>query len=320
MPQFKITEDHQRALETFLTEIPESGQVKSMIDGSKTLKSPFKKADLDALKGVIENPTFTKYTGYTHKGLLEKWLDPKQRLTTCNEFCTKCGNAMGYKAADKNDGVGRFDIADYLTRYGRGHCWVPASSGAVPEYGDIFREYEPSPDHNGVAKNHMGVSLGVFGNTWYTVESGQAGPSSGYDAIERKTRTWKPSSLQGWVSMSALLGAGNRAPYWLGGWWEVEEGPYEKWYYYFQSPNKVIFTAYPPASIYAPPANGPVVGSFALKTQTGYELTIKWNDISVDEKLTLVIQDQDKRKFLMEGKTADGRKLKAKRMMVTGLL
>lgn len=320
MPEFNITEPYQIELEKFLRDIPPSGKVKSMLDGSATLQTPYTKAALEGLKGILDNPTFTKYTGYTHKGLLKKWLDPTKRLTTCNEFCTKCGNAMGHKAADDHDGVGRFDIADYLTRYGRGHCWVPASSGAIPEYGDIFREYEPSPDHNGMAKNHMGVSLGVVGDTWYTVESGQGGPSTGYDAIERKTRKWKPSSLQGWVSMHALLGVNERVPYWLGGWWRVEEGIYDVYYYYFQSPNKLIYTSFEPTSLHAPPAFGAMTGSFKLKTQTGFDLTVRWNDSSVDEKLTLVIQDQDKRKFLMEGKTASGHKLKAMRMMIKGLL
>lgn len=295
--------------------------------GSATLTPPFTAADVKALKGILPDARFTKYTGYTHQGLLTKWSDPGNRTTTCNEFCSKCANAMGYVAEDKNDGVGRFDIADYLTRYGKGHCWVPAGSGATPEYGDIFRLFEASPDHNGVSLNHMGVSLGVEGKIWKTVESGQAGPSSGFDAIERKTRDWAPSSLQGWVSMRALLQAGSRAPYWLGGWWEVEEGAYEVWYYYFASPNKVYYTNDAPRLLTAPPSGlgteaGPstpgTVGSFSLKGMFG--LQIRWNSADVAEEFTLGIQDGKKRKFTMTGKNAQGVPLTATRMMIEGLL
>lgn len=321
MPEPVLTEEYQIRLKDFIAAIPVEGsavRLMSMKPESKTLKTPYTKADLDALKGVVEDQRFFTYTGYTHMGLLTKWLDPANRTTTCNEFCTKCGTAMGYKAEDNKDGVGRFDIADYLTRYGRGHCWVPATSGARPEYGDIFRIYEPSPDQNGVARNHMGVGLWFEGDTWHTVESGQAGPSSGYDAIERKSRTWPVGGMQGWVSMKALLGSGNRLPYWLGGWWEVEEGMYEVWYYYFAAPNRVYYSDYPPRSLSAPPSNAKVVGSFDLKGMFG--VNIRWNSADVDETFMLGEQDSKKRKFSMTGKTARGIPLTARRMMIEGLL
>jgi hypothetical protein len=156
---------------------------------------------------------------------------------------------MGYTS---QEGVGRFDIADRLNGRGLGHVWVPADSGATPQFGDIFRLYEASPDHNRVPLNHMAVSLSVSGTDWYTVESGQGGPSKGYDAILRKKKTWKPSSLRGWVSMKALLNAEKPLPYWLGGWWEVEEGPYDTYYYYFAAGGKVTYTTIR-VSITSPP-------------------------------------------------------------------
>lgn len=321
MPEPTLTEDYQIKLQKFIAAIPAEGaepMLMSMKPGSKTLKSPYSKKDLEALTGVVEDPRFQTYTGYTHAGLLKKWLDPANRTTTCNEFCTKCGNAMGFVAADANDGVGRFDIADYLTRYGRGHCWVPASSGARPDYGDVFRIYEPSPDQNGVARNHMGVGLYFDDAGWHTVESGQAGPSSGFDAIARKLRGWPVSGMQGWVSMKALLGTGNRLPYWLGGWWEVEEGAYEVWYYYFAAPNKVFYSSNPPLSLTAPPQNATCVGSFDMKGMFG--INIRWNSADVDETFMLGEQDSKKRRFTMSGRTAVGVPLKAERMMITGLL
>ncbi len=318
MPSFRMTEGYQGLLSTFLNQIPETGQVMSMTADSPIIKPPYKAADIDANKAIKSNPAFEKYTGYSQQALLKKWADPANRTTTCNEFCSKCANAMGYVAADRNDGVGRFDIADYLTRYGKGHCWVPARSGAQPEYGDIFRLFAPSPDHNGVPLNHMGVSLGIEGKSWYTVESGQAGPSTGYDAIERKTRDWKPDSLQGWVNMSALLGAGDRLPYWLGGWWQVEEGPYEVWYYYFASPNKVYYTPNAPRSLTAPPIQPGTVGNVTIKGMFG--LQIRWNSADVDETFAVSLQDTKLRKFAMTGKTVNQVPLTATRMMIEGLL
>lgn len=40
------------------------------------------------------------------------------RTTTCNEFCGRCGTALGYQASGKNDGVGRFAIERKFTMLG----------------------------------------------------------------------------------------------------------------------------------------------------------------------------------------------------------
>src|SRR5262245_53378739 len=268
-------EEYQKKLRNFLAEIPLSGpEIKS---GTPALKAPFKQADIDNLgKDVKTDDRFKKYTGWEHKGLLQKWLS--DRTTTCNEFCQKCALAMGYNSSE---GVGRFDIADRLNGRGLGHCWVPAGSGATPEFGDIFRLFDAGPDHNKVPLNHMAVSLLVSGTDWYTVESGQGGQSKGYDAILRKKKTWKPSSLRGWVSMKALLNADKPLPYWLGGWWEIEEGPYETYYYYFAAGGKVTYTTHRPAIATSLPPATPLVGSFVIKGM--FRLDITWRSADVDE-------------------------------------
>jgi hypothetical protein len=300
------TEEYQKKLLTFLAEIPELGgpEVKS---GTPALKTPFKQADIDALNDKLTtDPRFKKYTGWEHKGLLEKWLVDK--TTTCNEFCQKCALAMGSKEA-----IGRFDIADQLNGRGLGHVWVPASSGATPEFGDIFRLFEVKPDHNQAPLNHMAVSLRVSGADWYTVESGQGGPGKGYDAILRKKRGWKPSSLRGWVSMKALLNSDKPLPYWLGGWWEVEEGPYDTYYYYFAAGGKATYAAVRPQIITSPPLAGQFVGNFAIMGMFGLDIT--WQSTDVPESFTLAVQEQTKRRYVMEGKTARGIKLTATRLL-----
>lgn len=320
-----ITEDYQRKLENFITAVPlyygdkpgETGEVRSMGKGSKTLNTQngkFTADDVDAIKADIKtNTDFQRMTGYTHYDLLKKWVN--DRTTTCNEFCSKCAVAMGYTS---KDGVGKFDIADWLTRYGLGHCWVPASTGAEPKYGDVFRMFAKSLDQNGVNLNHMGVSLYIDGKNWYTVESGQGGPTTGYDVIKRKRHDWKPDALQGWVNMKALIDAEKPIPHWLGGWWEVEEGAYEVWYYYFGAPNKVYYSQEAPTSLYAPPNRPGTIGSFSMKGMFGVQ--ISWNSADVDEELTAGIQDPKKRRFTMAGKSANGVPIKAERMMIQGLL
>jgi hypothetical protein len=250
-----------------------------------------------------------KYTGWEHKSLLEKWLG--DRTTTCNEFCQKCAIAMGYTA---KEGIGRFDIADQLNSRGLSHVWVPANSGAAPEYGDIYRLFEATPDHNKVPLNHMAVSLYVNGTDWYTVEGGQGGPSKGYDSMRRKRKPWKPTSLRGWVSMKALLHADKPLPYWLGGWWQVQEGANDAYYYYFAASGKVSFTPTTPTSIMVPPVNASMVGNFVVKGM--FNVEISWQSADVNEKLMIVAQDQKKRNYLLDGKTDLGTKLKAKRLMM----
>jgi hypothetical protein len=302
------TEEYQRKLRSYIADIPALGGPE-IVSGTPPLKNPSKQADIDALKDKLKTDAkFKKYTGYEHKSLLEKWLTDK--TTTCNEFCQRCAVAMGYTS---QDGVGRFDIADRLLSRGLGHVWVPASSNATPEYGDIFRLYEPNPDHNKVPLNHMAVSLYVSGGDWYTVESGQGGPSRGQDAILRKKRSWKPSSLRGWVSIKALLHADKPLPYWLGGWWQVEEAPNDTNYYYFAAGGKVNSTTTKPLFFTNPPGNASLVGSFVVKGL--FDLEISWRSADPPETLRIVVQEQKKRNFIMEGKTSKGAKLKATRLI-----
>lgn len=323
MPEPEQTDSEGIALQTFLKRLPayggdkegETEEVKSMGKGSETLNTQnggFTTAQVEAIKDKVKNnQAFTDMTNNSHYGLLLKWV--KDRTTTCNEFCTVCAQKMGYTGFS----VGKFDIADWLTRYGLGHCWVRADSGDTPQYGDIFRLYDSKPDHNGVNLNHMGVSLYIDGKNWFTAESGQGGPLKGYDAIKRKRRDWMPSTLQGWVSMRALIHADKPTSPWVGGWWEVKQGVYDTWYYYFSVGNKVICTQRAPAIVSAPPLEG-IVGTFRMKGM--FEMEIRWQSEDVDETITAANQDSKGRNYSFVGKTRNGEKLVGKRLMIKGLL
>jgi hypothetical protein len=273
------------------------------------LQYPFKSEDVEALQGVKTDKRFKTYTGYDHISLLRKWLS--DRTTTCNEFVGRCVAAMGY-AGTQN--IGRFDIADQLNARGLDHLWVPADSGSIPEFGDVYRLYDSVPDDNGMRLNHMAISLYVNGTDWLTVDAGQGGPSKGYDSIRRKKRTWKPSALRGWVSMKALLHSEKPLPYWAGGWWKVQEGTQDPYFYYFSASGKVSFTPTAPTSIMTPPVNPSMVGNFVVKGM--FDVEISWQSADVDEKLQITSQDSKKRNYVLDGKTALGTKLKAKRLMM----
>lgn len=267
------------------------------------------------------NPVFTALTTYTQQALLTKW--KTDRTTTCNVFCSQCANAMGFKALGKGDNLGRFDIADVLTRYGRGHCWITPESGDEPQYGDIFRLYSATKDHNGMELNHMGVSLRVVDGKWLTVEAGQGGPSKGYDAVARKEREWKPDSLQGWVSMKALLQVGKLAPFWLGGWWEITDSRNGHYYYWFGSDGVLVYSADPPRH----PAEGPVEswrtlrGTWEENPKRMFQVMIRWNGPDDDEVFDVAQDMKDNRKFSLSGQSPDKTmKFKGKRLMIKGLL
>ena len=300
-----ITEDYQRKLDTFLADLPLSGT--EIPSGTPATPTPVDKATLDANKKTYQtNELFRKYTGWEHWDLVNKWRS--DRTTTCNEFCQKCALAMGYTGS-----LGRFDIADWLASRGLSHAWVPADSGATPEFGDIFRLLGSEPDDNGVRLNHMAVSLQIDGGDWYTAEGGQAGPIKGYDAVRRRTRAWKHPALRGWVSMKALLGAEQPLPFWLGGWWQVEEEPYDTYYYYFAANGKVSCSTTKPGAPIIAPLTDQLVGSFTSKRM--FEVQISWNSADVDE--TLICQaDPGNRKYLLSGKTKLGANLSGKRLML----
>lgn len=312
-----LNEPHQVKLSKFIADVPAvgAGDVRSVMPDSKIYPTPYDLDKRKAFTGVKSNPKFTLMTGYTQDMLLDKWVS--DRTTTCNEFVSRCGGAMGYQSEGKYDGLGMFDIMDVLTRYGRGHCWVPATSGSKPAYGDIFRSRGTVPDHNGVRKNHMGLSLHFEGNKWYTIESGQGGPSTGYDAIKRKVSDWMPPDITGWVDMKSLLASGQRLPYWLGGWWEVTQGTYDVWYYWFESLGKVICESRKPLVLSQPPINPMLLGNYVVKNNT---VEISWQSVDGNESFTLTQNEPKVRKtakFGMTGKIdGSSEPIKAQRMLI----
>lgn len=227
----------------------------STVEGGKLVKVPVKNV-------ARTNPKFLKYTGQSHLGLLEAWCNGSQ-LTTCNAFTGKCGVAMGFTRFS----LGQFELARVLYDAGIGHAWIPADSGALPRYGDIFRS----------SKFHVGVSLECDGKTWKTAEGGQGGHGRGCDAVARKEGPWNPGAIQGWVDMATLLAPSKFAPSWLGGWWEVRT-PAEVFYYHFGAGSHVSAVKFSmgPRTRISPPPPQAMAGYYALK---GFaDVFIRWFD------------------------------------------
>ena len=109
------------------------------------------------------------------------------------------------------------------------------------------------------------------------------------------------------------MNADKPLPYWLGGWWEVNEDPYYTWYYYFGANGRVSGSDRAPLSALAPPPTASFNGTFHEKGM--FRAQISWHDESVDEDITFYIDtDRKRRKDTLGGKTAKGMKLTGKRL------
>ena len=190
---------------------------------------------------------FTTLTGYDQAMLEAAWKVHKTRnLTTCNEFVGRFGAAIGSKHY-----MGTFWPLVPLEKAKKTEAWIKASGGGQPKFGDIFKLTEirlPGKDYN---RLHVGVSGDIEGDAWDTFESGQGGPTRGFDALKRCKRTFKREDVEGWVDIGILIdGVSGGAvpslpmPGWLIGWWKVVWRS-QTFYYEFNVGKRAIWTADP---------------------------------------------------------------------------
>jgi hypothetical protein len=218
---------------------------------------------------------FVKMTGTSQATLEANW-KTGGIMTTCNAFVGWFGRELGSK-----NYLGRFDLEAMVKKWGKPHSWIPASSGAQPKYGDIFRS----------KKFHVGISLDFEGGMWNTAESGQGGSKIGYDIIKRKQTAWDANSLQGWVDIELLLGDsaqpsaqtnGIPIPEWLPGWWAVSWRQ-QTYYYFFERNLAVSWTLVQPSNPSQPPAGARDKGSVTIEPHN--VVTIVWGATGSVEKL-----------------------------------
>lgn len=266
-----MADNYKKKLETFIAEIPmHPSQVVSGTANPVPYSEQFKKDVQDPVKSKSlesqwpTNDVFMKLTGTNHFTLIKNWAGGGI-MTTCNGFVGKCGNAMGAK-----DFLGQFELEDFLRSKGKGHAWIPANSGKRPAYGDIFRP----------VKFHMGVSLGFNGNDWLTVESGQGGSRSGFDAIKRYKKSFDPALLLGWCDMRLYLDSRPPMPDWLKGMWIIYCGD-KTYIYQFNEYYEAYFYPWKPIG---DPRNSVPTDTGTVSFQGSDSFTVTWSKEGGTEK------------------------------------
>ena len=172
---------------------------------------------------------FTKWTGYTHKQMLESWrqnMKGPKLLTACGGFAGTYAGLIGITGLNSV-----FDLEQSLIDAGKAHAWVRASSGAKPQVGDILRH----------TVFHVDVAAGWEGPKLKRVAAGQSlhprpttNVENEFDCLKWVTggAAYNPANLQGWLDLDKFFGAAP-APGpslgWLQGWWKVFDG---NTYYY----------------------------------------------------------------------------------------
>jgi hypothetical protein len=243
-------------------------QVTNLADASKAIDEAIAK------KTIVTNPTFTTLTGMSHSELLTNWKGGGIE-TSCNGFVMKAGQAIGVK------GLGGFDVEATMIKLGKQHCWITPLSGEKPQFGDVFESRSITPG-KGYENLHVGISLSVDGDDWYTIEGGQGGPSTGFDKVARVKHKYNTSDILGWVDMRLLVSGKPPLPDWLIGTWMIYSG--KDYVYSINRYGEVTQKAYRPPS----GGNGaaPNLDTGSLFALMGDTVKVKWDGAGGVETFT----------------------------------
>ena len=158
---------------------------------------------------------FEKWTGSTHASLKATWAREKivkdanngkgPTTTTCNAFLGTVVNNVRISGKLPIKGFQSFNL-----QVEKGWHWYP-DAVYEPQAGDFFQygqKVNPTnPDHkNNWYFKHVGIILEIFGGNWITMESGQGGPTTGYDIIRRKgPRPFDTAGFMGFINIEELF-------------------------------------------------------------------------------------------------------------------
>lgn len=114
--------------------------------------------------------------------------------TTCNAFL-----GVVVRKALTEGGLARryFHSFDLPVAGGTAWNWYP-TPGKSPKAGDFFQIGK-----RGGMYQHVGIIIDINGEQMTTADSGQGGPSVGYDAIKRKKRS--VSDIMGWIDVDVFF-------------------------------------------------------------------------------------------------------------------
>ena len=138
---------------------------------------------------------FQKMTGYTQEDLKSEW-DTGSKLTTCNLFVGRYSLSV---LKDKlTFGVFAFDLELTAAKLGIPSAWKTDGVNDHPKVGDVVRwKKYVGGVRDGKPRYHVGVCTGFEGGQIMTVEAGQGGRTSGYDAIKRFKKLYIPGRISG---------------------------------------------------------------------------------------------------------------------------
>jgi hypothetical protein len=114
--------------------------------------------------------------------------------TTCNVFL---GTVVRKALAAGGLASRNFPSFDLPNAGGSAWNWYP-TPGKSPKPGDFFQIGK-----RGGMYQHVGIIIDINGESMTTADSGQGGPSVGYDAIKRKKRTL--SDIMGWIDVDVYF-------------------------------------------------------------------------------------------------------------------
>jgi hypothetical protein len=89
--------------------------------------------------------------------------------------------------------------------------WIPAALGYAlyggPKEGDFFQL-----GHGGTTE-HVGIILGIHGDTWSCVAGGAGGRNSRHDGVKRTPYQHKPHHIMGWIDVDVYFRGWNGVNY-----------------------------------------------------------------------------------------------------------
>jgi hypothetical protein len=229
----------------------------------------------EGIRSDLQPELFLQWTGFKHEVMKQSWrenMNGPKLLTACGGFVSVFGRLIGITGIESY-----FELQKSLARAGKSNAWVPASSGADPQVGDILRH----------TVFHVDVAAGWDGRKLKRVAAGQSlhprptkNVENEFDALKWVTGAapYNPANLIGWLDLDKYLGAASSVDPisgWLNGWWEVWDGNY--YYYFFHPTGNVVYIETKPKSSAAPisPKNR---GTYSFNSAG--QLVVKWNAVS----------------------------------------
>lgn len=149
-------------------------------------------------------PAFAQLTGFSTTTLREKW-KTMPGFTTCNAFGGHYALLLG---APPGCWLSRGLLQLDWVKKEVPASWKDQLCGDAPKPGDIFSMRYVNPTTGAVQTfGHVGVLYCWHDTIFYdTVESGQGGFHSGYDAIKWKAdHIYNPHDFTGWVDIEIYL-------------------------------------------------------------------------------------------------------------------